>query len=309
MKSTLALGNHLEFSGEVASSGSVGAMEINTTLTPDNDAVPGQIGGDAYGFTVAPVVNISPHSVGPIGSFNTHKWVASHRLHLPKLQGGNGTGKPQSLVGLMIIDPPGVDTAVEDALLEAWGLYVGTTLGNKFSGALQVGNPGTRAQALKFGSGSGSRWNTMLWVTGKRNLLPFGESRTGSAFSAHIETKVSTAASGIHPHIAGAYVETPEIESSGGATVGNYTTLRVGNAPADGEAGFGSTVRRALWVGTGPSEIEGDLTVGGLRIKNSTPPTSSSDPSGEVGEMRADDDYFYRKTGPTTWKRVALSTW
>jgi hypothetical protein len=309
LKSTIALGDHFELSGEVAGVGSVGALEINTVLTPDCDAIPGHVAGDAWCFTLAPTVNISPHSIGPIGAINTHKWVGNGRLYIPRLQGGGGTGKPQSLIGLLIADPPGQDTAVEDALLEAWALLIGSTLGVKFEGALQVGQPGTRAQALKYGSGAGSRRNYMVWVTGKRTLFPYGVSADGNAYTAFVETKVSTAASGSHPHIAGAYVATPEIETSGGATVDNYTTLRVGDAPTDGEAGFESTVRRALSVGKGPSEIEGALSVGSLRIPRSSAPACSNDPDGEVGDVCWDSGFLYVKTDAATWKRAALSTW
>jgi hypothetical protein len=309
LKSTIALGDHLELSGEVASKGSVGVLELNPTLTPDCDAIPGQVSGDAFGLTVAPTINISPYSVGPIGTPNAHKWVASYRLRMPKLQGGQGCGKPQSLVGLLLTDPPGQDTDVEDALLEVWAVLVGSTLPSKFAGALQVGSPSNRAQALKFGSGSGSRRNYMLWVTGKRTLFPYGVSADGNAYTALIETKVSTSDSGSHPHIAGAYVATPEIETSGGATVDNYTTLRVGDAPTDGTTGFESTVRRALRVGKGQSEIEGALSVGSLRIPHSSAPTCSNDPDGEIGDVRWDDDCLYVKTGANEWKRTALSSW
>lgn len=304
-KSTISMGGNWEFSGDVSSPGGAGAVEINAELTPDNDAIPGQVSGDAYGLTVAPLVNISRYSIGPVGR-NAHKWVASQRLALPRLQGGGGTGKPQSLIGLQIIDPPGVETRVEDALLEAWALHIGTTLGSKMAGALQVGSPGTTAQALQFGSGGGSRWNNMLWVTGKRQLLPYGAAATGDAYSAFIETKVSTAPSGRHPNIAGAHIATPEIESSNGATVDTYTTLRVGNAPADGTAGFASTKRRALWVGTGQSEIEGQLSVAALRVRGGPAPASYDDPSGEAGEIRWDANWLYIKTG-RTWKRARLS--
>lgn len=137
-KTTIALGGHWEFSGEVSSGGSAGAVEINAELTPDADAVPGQVSGDAYGLTVAPTVNISPYSVGPVGG-NAHKWVAGTRLYMPKLQGGKGTGKPQSLIGLMLLDPPGVDTLPSDALMEAWAIAVGTRLPSRFAGSVQMG--------------------------------------------------------------------------------------------------------------------------------------------------------------------------
>lgn len=308
MKITIPLGYHLELSGEISSPGSSGAVEINTVLVPDNDAVPGQVSGDAFLFTLAPTVEISPYSTGPVGT-NAHKWVGNGRVYMPRLEGGQGIGKPQSLFGLMIVDPPGVDTRVEDALLEAYGLFVGTTLPNKFSGALQVGNPGTWAQAQKFGTGAGSRWNVMHWVTGKRRLLPRGEAATGDAYSSWIQTKVATAPSGHHPRIAGAYVETPEIEESNGATVSEYATLIVGDAPTDGGAGFESAKRRAMHVGKGPSEIEGTVSVGGLRIAAGNAPNCSNDASGEVGEFRWDEDYLYVKTNATTWKRAALSAW
>lgn len=137
-KSTIALGGNWEFSGEVSAPGSVGAVEINSELTPDSDAVPGAVSGDAYGLTVAPTVKISPFSVGPVGG-NAHKWVVGTRLYLPRLTGGGGTGKPQSLIGLMLLDPPGVDTTQSSALLEAWALRVGTRLPSKFDGAVRVG--------------------------------------------------------------------------------------------------------------------------------------------------------------------------
>lgn len=137
-KSTVSLGGNWEFSGEVSSPGGAGAVEINAELTPDNDAVPGQVSGDAYGLTVAPTVNISKYSVGPVGG-NSHKWVASQRLYMPRLQKGGGTGKPQSLIGLMILDPPGIDTTQADALMEAWALTVGTKLPSRFAGSVQMG--------------------------------------------------------------------------------------------------------------------------------------------------------------------------
>jgi hypothetical protein len=139
MKSTIALGDHLEIVGEVSGPGSVGGVEIAQTLTPDNDAVPGAVSGDAFAFTLRPTVNISPHSNGPMGT-NAHKWVGTLRMYMPKLQGGGGTGKPQSLVGIMLLDPPGTDTLPEDAWLEAWALVVGTKLGIKIDGLVQVGS-------------------------------------------------------------------------------------------------------------------------------------------------------------------------
>jgi hypothetical protein len=301
-------GPTLDVTSEVSSSGTVGALEVNTVLTPSNNTGSGETSGDATGLIVQPTVNISQYSTGPVGT-NAHKWVVGQRLRMPTLQGGFPTGKPQSYVGLLIAEPLSGAAEVEDALLEAWSLYNGTTLGSKFSGAVQIGNPGTTAQALTFGSGSGTRWNSMLWVTGKMSPFSYGTAATGDAYAAFIETKMSTYGSGSHPNIGGAYVATPEIESSGGATVTTYSTLRVGNAPTDGSTGFGSTARRALWVGTGQSEVEGSLAVGSLRITNSSAPSSSSDSSGSVGDVRWDSSYMYIKTGSSTWKRAALSTW
>jgi hypothetical protein len=139
LKSTIALSDHLEIVGEVSGPGSVGGIEIALTLTPDNDAEPGNVSGDAFCFTLRPTVNISPDSCGPMGT-NAHKWVGNARIYMPKLQGGGGTGKPQSLAGIMLLDPPGTDTLPEDAWLEAWSLLIGTKLGVKIDGLLQVGS-------------------------------------------------------------------------------------------------------------------------------------------------------------------------
>lgn len=137
-KTTINLHEHLEFSGHISAPGSAGAIEINTELTPDCDAVPGQVSGDAFAFTLAPTINISPHSVGPIGG-NSHKWVGTARVYMPRLKGGGGTGKPQSLVGFMLLDPPGVDTTQDDALMEAWAIAIGTKLPIRIAGLIQVG--------------------------------------------------------------------------------------------------------------------------------------------------------------------------
>ena len=37
-------------------------------------------------------------------------------------------------------------------------------------------------------------------------------------------------------------------------------------------------------------------------------PTSSSDPTGIVGEITYDQNYLYVKIGTTTWKRISLSS-
>ncbi len=44
-----------------------------------------------------------------------------------------------------------------------------------------------------------------------------------------------------------------------------------------------------------------------LRLRSSFTPSSTSDPSGNSGDIAWDNDYFYVKTG-AGWKRAALST-
>lgn len=303
--------NSLEATGEVSGPGNVSSIAMTATLTPGDHATPDNAGGDAYGLYIRPTVNISQYSTGPIG-VNAHKYVAGQLLDIPRLHPlGSGAGKPQSLYGLWISDPLGHTTTVEEALLEAWALFVATTLGSKFSGAVQIGNPGTVAQPLVNGRGFGTRRNHMLWVTGtlKPSLdSPCPPARPGcpgvESYAAFAETQMITPSrppDDRHLNIGTAHVHTPEITESGGAIVDTYTTLRVGNAPTDGGQGFSpETVRRALWVGTGQSEIEGSLNVGsqlkvGSQIEVGSGPTITS--GSEWPTASAIDGSLYLRTG------------
>lgn len=168
MKITIPLSHHLEITGEVSENGSVTGVEFNQTLTPDNDAQPGQCSGDAFAFTLAPKVNISPHSCGPVGG-NAHKWVGTLKMYLPRLQGGGETGKPQGLVGLLITDPPGTDVREEDALMGAWAVRVGTRLPTIFDGPVRVGklritnSPAPLSSTDPTGEEGEVRWDENYW--------------------------------------------------------------------------------------------------------------------------------------------------
>lgn len=58
----------------------------------------------------------------------------------------------------------------------------------------------------------------------------------------------------------------------------------------------------------GNTLISGTLTSNYLNMSSTLTPSSSSDGTGSVGDIRYDDNYIYIKTS-TGWKRAALGTW
>lgn len=94
-----------------------------------------------------------------------------------------------------------------------------------------------------------------------------------------------------------------EISSQSANDIGFYSssggTLRMKIKGTNGRVGIGTDTPTALL------DINGDR----IRIRNNiTAPTSTSDTSGEVGDMAFDDDYGYRKT-TAGWKRWPLITY
>jgi hypothetical protein len=54
--------------------------------------------------------------------------------------------------------------------------------------------------------------------------------------------------------------------------------------------------------------VNGSTGYNQLRLRTTFTPSSSSDASGNVGDISWDGDYIYVKTS-SGWKRSALSTW
>lgn len=63
----------------------------------------------------------------------------------------------------------------------------------------------------------------------------------------------------------------------------------------------------AIDDGTNNLQVNGSIKATSLISTQTIMPTSSADPSGQQGEIRADDNYIYFKTS-TGWKRASLTT-
>jgi hypothetical protein len=218
-------------------------------------------GGDSIGIEIAPTVHISEFSYGLVGR-DIQKNTDSLKVEVPTLAPA-GAGKPQDLTAIHIGNSASRANSLDDVYSGLWGIRLEGGIPSDFRGAIQIANTGVAVMNIKNGSGvngtAGARVASMLNVIGR--IAPIVDpvfNGAGVGFTVGIAGAIDTYRSGTHTDLGAAFIRTPTIGTAGGAAVSNFTTLKVGNAPA----AIGNATVRALWVGTGRSQVDGVLSMG-----------------------------------------------
>ncbi len=235
-------GSFLDVTGSMTSPGTANAMRIRSTVAP----MTGGVGGDGYGLF------LNPSFV--VGAAGTHKRLATLRVDYPGASLTPGTGNIQETDAIYIgataafPEPPlgGPATQGNYAIRIAGGYP------SRFTGALQLDAAGGPSKNIRIGAVSHAIALDLRGVW-------FAPDAGRVGWVSRMQGTFNTAASGAHTDLGGLEVVTPTVTTAGGARVNNFTTLKVGDAPA----AVGNAVPRALWVGKGASQIEGDLALGG----------------------------------------------
>lgn len=294
--STAPAGVGVNMDLDVYSTGTVNGMLLTPKLRPDADnSTPAS--GDAHALRIKPTVHISPNSTGPVGS-NAHKHVVALQLHIPDLVlDGAGTGKPQDLCALHILNNTAGDVGTAKALRGLWGIRIQGGLPNEFVGCIHLKNEGAAIQNIG-GADSGEAWNANALRIENRiaPVVIAGRNSLGEGFALYSAITIDTYSSGVHANLGNALVKTPVLGTAGGATCTNFTTLKVEAAPA----ALGSAVLRALWVGTGNSQFDGNICLAGVTA--SFPALKRSGTSLHV--RLADDSTFAPAAALAFWPQL-----
>lgn len=327
-------------------------MQLRPTLYPAYSFV-GALGtgGDAMGINLNPIIHINTNSKS--GANRTaHKWTASAWIEAAQLVFDNpdytlGTGLPQEYAVIHIANNNGLTQAVANR--GVWSLQSLGGLPSDHKGALWLNsvdmgvNPLHRIKQGGYDSTAHdlNPANPIVLPTYHTNVLridaTLGPSSDvtvdpeRSAWALYSTTSIITDTGGQHDDLGNAYFLTPTLKTGGTADLLNFTTVRIGNAPAvtawaattaytvgllrsnggrvytvtvagtsagaGGPTGTGTgivdgtvtwdyvsnvPVTRALWAGTGKSEIEGNLYTGGYLLMGANTSNTSGAGNGDI---------------------------
>ncbi len=256
----------IDITGEFGSRGTQVGIRLIASLIPGND--PPICCGDSYGMQLIPTQTVSSLSTGPTGTGPIHKFFFNTRLDLPILlnNGGGGSNRVQDFGILFLTDPASLPASASSS--GPWTVFSNALHASAWRGPHYINSPFT-LHSIKFATTqffNALRIDTLLeprtTAAGTPEVDPTSD---GRAFQVWLEGRIqvhATADGGGHPHLGTMSIETPAfLAGDPGVPVTFASTLNVGNEPLADNLPV-ATIRRALNVGTGFSEIKGSLILG-----------------------------------------------